>query len=186
MKEWYRFRTAAPAPTGWNVIKTLIQVCLFWTVFLAVSPWMVFRIEQTATEGHWTFAGSWATWTGIILFLAFSCLGRCSGAIMAAVGEGTPLPVDCANKLVARGPYSLVRNPMAIAGIGQGVSVGIALGSLAVILYALAGAVLWHFLVRPAEERDLQRRFGSDYERYRQNVPLWLPRLTPYVPTQTL
>jgi protein-S-isoprenylcysteine O-methyltransferase Ste14 len=30
------------------------------------------------------------------------------------------------------------------------------------------------------EERGLLSRFGADYERYRANVPRWLPRLRPW------
>jgi len=31
------------------------------------------------------------------------------------------------------------------------------------------------------EEKDLEKRFGSDYMRYKTNVPRWLPRLTPWI-----
>ncbi len=31
-----------------------------------------------------------------------------------------------------------------------------------------------------SEEPGLRRRFGADYERYRANVPRWLPRLRPW------
>jgi protein-S-isoprenylcysteine O-methyltransferase Ste14 len=65
---------------------------------------------------------------------------------------------------------------MAVAGILQGIAVGVWLGSLGVLGYALAGAVLWHLVARPAEERDLLRRFGPAYEQYRAAVPLWWPR----------
>jgi protein-S-isoprenylcysteine O-methyltransferase Ste14 len=71
---------------------------------------------------------------------------------------------------------------MAVAGIGQGVAVALWLGSWVVLLYALAGAVLWHVAIRPAEERDLAARFGSAYRAYRSAVRLWLPRLRPYAP----
>jgi hypothetical protein len=33
------------------------------------------------------------------------------------------------------------------------------------------------------EEPGLERRFGGDYTRYRENVPRWIPRLTPWQPT---
>ena len=97
---------------------------------------------------------------------------------MATVGEGTPLPTATAPKLVVSGPYRFVRNPMALAGILQGVAVGWWLGSYVVLAYALAGAALWHLCVRPIEEADLRRRFGSDYERYQSCVRLWIPTLS--------
>jgi protein-S-isoprenylcysteine O-methyltransferase Ste14 len=30
------------------------------------------------------------------------------------------------------------------------------------------------------EERALEDRFGDDYHRYRENVPRWIPRLSPW------
>jgi protein-S-isoprenylcysteine O-methyltransferase Ste14 len=33
------------------------------------------------------------------------------------------------------------------------------------------------------EEPHLQELFGDDYERYRRNVPRWIPRLRPYQPS---
>ena len=41
---------------------------------------------------------------------------------------------------------------------------------------AIAGGLLWHNLVRPAEEVDLERMFGADFVRYRDGVSLWWPR----------
>jgi protein-S-isoprenylcysteine O-methyltransferase Ste14 len=51
-----------------------------------------------------------------------------------------------------------------------------------VVLYALAGGPLWHFLVRPWEETDLERRFGEPYRAYRAAVKCWLPRVRGYRP----
>jgi len=73
--------------------------------------------------------------------------------------------------------YRYVRNPMAVAGIVQGIAVGWYLGSYAVIVYSLVGAVLWHVVVRPVEEAGLNSRFGKTYTEYRQRVRLWLPAL---------
>jgi protein-S-isoprenylcysteine O-methyltransferase Ste14 len=110
------------------------------------------------------------------LLAAASGLGLCSGMTMATRGDGTPLPTATAPRLVIAGPYRYVRNPMAVAGIAQGIAVGWYLGSVSVILCSLAGAVLWHIAVRPVEERDLAKRFGQSYADYRKHVKLWLPR----------
>ncbi len=99
---------------------------------------------------------------------------------MSKIGRGTPLPLDYAPNLVAKGAYSYVRNPMAISGIGQGLAVGLFLGSPLVLLYALMGAFIWQIIFRPLEETDLQNRFGEDYEDYCKNVRCWIPNLKPY------
>lgn len=94
---------------------------------------------------------------------------------MAMVGKGTPLPVDCAPRLVVKGLYRYVRNPMAIGGLGMGYAVGLGLGSFGVIAYVTVGMLFWNYVVRPIEERDLLARFGSPYERYCQRVKCWIP-----------
>jgi hypothetical protein len=67
-------------------------------------------------------------------------------------------------------------------------------GSLAVpwswvlALFGSAGLLLWFALFALGnavympliEEPGLERRFGADYVRYKQNVPRWIPRLTPW------
>ena len=100
--------------------------------------------------------------------------------VMARIGHGTPLPLSTARHLVIAGPYRFVRNPMAVAGIAQGVAVGLFLADGVIVAYALCGAVLWHTIARPPEERDLADRFGAAYARYRDAVPLWRPRLRGY------
>lgn len=171
-----RTRESRSSSSVVNLVKTLIQVALFWGFFLWLLPSLILRVEDLL--GLPSFSGNgFLGWT---LFGLLSAIGLSSGVIFALWGKGTPLPLDTATQLVVRGPYRFVRNPMAVAGIGQGISVGIVYGSPWVILYSLAGAVLWHIFARPWEEQDLELRFGEPYSSYRKAVPLWVPRLTPY------
>ena len=91
---------------------------------------------------------------------------------MAVHGQGTPVPFDGPRRLVVTGPYTLVRNPMAIAGLVQGMAVALWHGSVAVSAYVIAGGILWHFVVRPREEEDLARTFGAAFVDYKGRVPL--------------
>lgn len=116
-------------------------------------------------------------WAGNVVWAVavVTCLGLWSGVTMATRGNGTPLPTATAPRLVIAGPYRFVRNPMAVAGIVQGLAVGWYLGSYAVIVYSLTGAVLWQIAVRPVEESDLTSRFGETYHDYQRRVRLWIP-----------
>ena len=96
---------------------------------------------------------------------------------MSRLGEGTPLPTMMARKLVVKGPYRALRNPMALAGIMQGVFVGVLFGSWPTIAYSVSGAVIWHVFVRPVEEHDLEERFGDEYRAYKSRAGVWLPFL---------
>ena len=103
-------------------------------------------------------------------------------ALFAAEGGGTLAPWDPTSRLVVRGPYRHVRNPM-ISGVlclllGEAALLG------AVPLLAWFGGV---FAVNAVylplvEEPGLVRRFGADYESYRNQVPRWVPRLRPWAP----
>ncbi|MFN7928598.1 MAG: isoprenylcysteine carboxylmethyltransferase family protein [Blastocatellia bacterium] len=171
-------RRAVPAPTRWNLTKTLLQIVVIWGVILFLLPALIVNIEQRAGLPRFTFSGQSLIAAG--LFLGLSSLGIFSGVTMARLGEGTPLPVDGPRALVVRGPYAFVRNPMALAGLGQGIAVGLWFGSVAVLAYALAGSWVWQFLVRPLEEDDLLKQFGAAYEAYRKAVRCWWPRFSAY------
>jgi protein-S-isoprenylcysteine O-methyltransferase Ste14 len=95
----------------------------------------------------------------------------------AFVGKGTPAPFDPPRRLVVRGPYGRVRNPMyvgatlALAGAALFYRSGALLGYTALFL-ALA-----HLFVIGYEEPTLRRTFEADYEAYCRRVGRWWPRL---------
>ena len=169
------FREAPPGTRTRHVVRTLVQTVGFWLVFLLVIPAGIWWAENALGIAHFTFRGR-----GLVAALAFavaSAGGLWSGFTMALHGDGTPLPLTCARRLVVVGPYRVVRNPMAIAGLAQGAAVGIGLGSWSVLAYVGAGVWLWNYTARPLEERDLRARFGADYARYCEEVRCWVPTL---------
>jgi protein-S-isoprenylcysteine O-methyltransferase Ste14 len=172
------FRQAGPASPAWNVVKTLLQIVAFWSFFLALLPTFLVSIEAQMGWARFAFAGQRPL--AAALFLALSALGLWSGLTMARRGDGTPLPLDATRRLVLGGPYAYVRNPMAMAGLGQAMAVGLALGSPLVLVYAGLGAAVWNWLVRPSEEADLARNFGEGYQAYCRAVQCWIPRWQPY------
>lgn len=100
-------------------------------------------------------------------------------------GHGTLAPWDPTEKLVVRGIYRRVRNPM-IAGVSL-LLIGETLFTLSV--YQLAWTLF--FIVANAayiplsEEPGLEQRFGEDYLEYKRNVPRWWPLLRPWEPEET-
>ena len=172
-------RSSADSPLR-HVMDTLLQMALFWSCFLLVGPLAIRFVEARLGWPSMAFAGQLPI--ALILFLLFSALGLKSGITMAMRGAGTPLPFAAPNRLVVAGPYAFLRNPMVVAGLGQGIAVALWMGSWAVAAYVLVGGLVWHFLVRPAEEQDLAQLFGDDYSRYCQQVRCWVPRLRAYSP----
>lgn len=82
------------------------------------------------------------------------------------VGKGTPAPFDPPRKLVIRGPYRFVRNPMYV-GAGMPLA-GAALyyESLSILIYAGLFFLVTHLFVVLYEEPTLRRAFGDEYEAY--------------------
>ena len=156
-----------------HLASTLGQIVVFWGFFLVVVPLVLAFLER-----RWDVGVPLPWFTGIVgaVALALACvLGLWSAFSMAVLGEGTPLPAAMANRLVIAGPYRVIRNPMAVSGIAQGVAVGLLLSSWLVVVYALLGSLLWNYAVRPFEEADLEERFGDEYRRYRDSVRCWVP-----------
>ena len=96
-------------------------------------------------------------------------------------GLGTPAPVAPTERLVVGGLYRYVRNPMYLAVGATIVGQALLLGQPVLLLYALAFAVAVAAFVHWYEEPTLLRQFGEQYERYRREVPGWLPRRKPWV-----
>ena len=93
------------------------------------------------------------------------------------VGRGTPAPFDPPRRLVMRGPYRYVRNPMYL-GAGLALA-GAALFYETGVLWGYAGGflVLMHLMVVLYEEPTLRQTFGQDYETYCRQVRRWWPTL---------
>jgi protein-S-isoprenylcysteine O-methyltransferase Ste14 len=103
-------------------------------------------------------------------------------ALFASFGRGTLAPWDPPRRLVVRGIYRHVRNPM-ISGV-----FAILLGEA--LLFGSSALLGWFFLfvmvnllyIPLIEEPMLLRRFGDDYVVYRGSVRRWVPRLRPWEP----
>ena len=174
------FRQAAATATSWIIAKTMVQILIVWSLILGVFPFLITLLEDKLGIERFSFA--YQLPMAVILFLIVSSIGITSSIVMCRIGRGTPLPLDHATKLVIQGPYSYVRNPMAVCGILQGLSVALLLGSPLVAIYALMGSAIWQLIFRPLEEDDLAERFGSDFENYRKNVRCWIPTSKAYRP----
>ncbi len=172
----FSFRVAGVAPPQRHLRRSLAQLVVFWTTFFVVVPLVLSAVEERL-QLHWTaLDGPAVRVVGAALFVVGSALGLWSCVTMALQGKGTPLPAETARELVVAGPYRIVRNPMALAGVLQTSGVGLIVGSWLVIVVALAGALVWNALIRPTEEADLAARFGESYRRYADRVACWVPR----------
>jgi len=153
------------------VFRTLIFTGLvpgFWTVVLPY--WVVPRGSRLDVRG--VGAGGW------LLIVAGSALYLvCAFWGFAIHGKGTPLPLDPPKKLVADGPYGVVRNPMywGVACVMLGEAA--VFHSLALAEWAVGLFVCANVFVLLVEEPTLKRKFGAEFEEYRRRVPRWIPHI---------
>lgn len=129
----------------------------------------------------WGLPAPWS-WLVILLSAAFIVAGILllvqTISLIARVGQGTLAPWNPTRRLVVRGIYRHVRNPM-ISGVFC-VLMGETLlfGSSALLGWFILCVVANLLYIPLSEEPGLERRFGQDYVRYKKNVPRWIPRLT--------
>jgi protein-S-isoprenylcysteine O-methyltransferase Ste14 len=119
---------------------------------------------------------------GALLAAAGAALWYETVRLFAGEGEGTLAPWDPTRKLVVRGPYRHVRNPMITGVLLVLLGEAALLGSLGVLAWAAIFFAINAVWFRLVEEPGLVRRFGADYEEYSRNVPRWVPRRTPWRP----
>ena len=96
-------------------------------------------------------------------------------ARFAIEGLGTPAPVLPTQRLVIKGTYRFVRNPMYVAVTSIIFGQAALLGDARLAFY---GVVVWlcmHIFVLAYEEPTLRRTFGAEYESYCTKVGRWIP-----------
>jgi protein-S-isoprenylcysteine O-methyltransferase Ste14 len=159
-----------------NVIKTTAFLIVFWSIFLFALPLGISIAEVEAGVQRFPPQPMLAS----ALLVLTTLLTLWSAFTFALAGSGTPMTIDPPRDFVTSGPYAYVRHPFVIGVVGQIVALGIALGSIPLIIYAAVIMVVWYYGVRPGEERALLDRFGDPARKYFQHVRGFRPRTKPY------
>jgi len=116
-------------------------------------------------------------YAGIALALAGGAFALWCILTFVVAGRGTPAPFDPPRKLVVRGPYRYVRNPMYLGAALALCGAALFYRSTPLLCYAGLFLLATHLFVVAYEEPTLARLFGADYEAYRARVGRWLPRV---------
>lgn len=97
-------------------------------------------------------------------------------------GIGTPLPFDPPKRIVNRGLYAYISNPMQLATAGGLLSYGWILQSWGVVASGMMVVIYAGGLALPSEADDLKSRFGVDWQNYKDNFLPFIPRWSPINP----
>jgi protein-S-isoprenylcysteine O-methyltransferase Ste14 len=93
----------------------------------------------------------------------------------ALLGKGTPAPFDPPRRLVVRGPYRFVRNPMYLGAAMALAGASLYYESFVLAAYLGAFVLAAHGFVVGYEEPTLLAKFGEEYESYCREVRRWRP-----------
>ena len=124
--------------------------------------------------------GVWQV-VGVVLGAAGAALALTCIFTFVVVGKGTPAPFDAPRRLVVRGPYRFVRNPMYLGAALALAGAALFYQSPALLGYAGAFLLLTHVFVVLYEEPTLRRTFEADYEGYCRRTGRWWPASTSHV-----
>lgn len=147
-----------------NIILVAIAILIASTAFLLDRFWAV-ELPWLLTLLAWPLIVLSA---GIVIWAAFT-LARFSGA--------TGSPGDPTRKLVVKGPYAQIRNPIYCADAIIVLGLAFLVGSPSLLGFDLLYATGIDIYVSKVEEPILEERFGQEYIEYKKKVPKWIPRI---------
>lgn len=146
--------------------------------FLAIAK-MCIKRDRGEMEG--------LSLTSMVAVLLFTVPGAAAVAqtsyLFFTQGEGTPSPAPkslVTQLLVIEGPYQYTRNPMVSGKAWFLIGVSLLFHSTRVLLFDVAFVLIGTAFFIYYEEPELRSRFGKEYVVFCQNVPRWIPRLSPY------
>ena len=164
-------RNRATRQVAW--ITTFVHFSLGFTFGVPV-------VRALATHQNWS---GWVipvpTGIGLILVIITGAVTLLTVANLALKGLGAPFFIALSKKLTSDWLYARTRNPMALAALAFGVSLGIWFRSVFFVLWVLvifAPALL--FFIKVYEERELEIRFGEAYREYKAKTSFLWPRKT--------
>lgn len=132
-----------------------------------VVPWLIVREQEAAPLGYAIIA--------VVLFVVGAAIYLWCVWDFATFGRGTPAPIDAPRRLVVRGLYRYVRNPMYVGMFSALLGWTTLFQTLAICLYVVCWTIVVYLFVVFYEEPHLRKLFGDDYERYRSRVGRWFP-----------
>lgn len=168
------------SPTPLQLILSILVLPFNVLITIPFLIWYFSGWEQTA------FLAGLSGWIAIPLRTFFLVSGLLlmykTISLFYKKGKGTLAPWDPTQKLVVEGPYRYVRNPMIAGVLCILIAEGLFLNSGHIFYWALLFFAINFIYFVAKEEPDLAKRFGADYEKYKKNVPRWIPRFTPWNP----
>ena len=149
---------------------------LLWTILLpgTVAGWIPYFLLKSAGQ---KFPQTWEIGqvAGLAVFLVGLAILTWCIYDFATAGKGTLSPFDPARKLVVRGLYRFVRNPMYVGVLTILIGESLFFQSRILAGYVAVVFIGFNLFVFLHEEPYLRGQFGEEYERYCKAVGRWIP-----------
>lgn len=153
---------AAPNRFAWPPLIYLASIVLAVVMTVAYPlPWITEPLSDIL------FAAGW------LLVVGGLALGI-SAIRMLRRANTTLRPDRPSDHLVISGPFSFTRNPIYLGNTMLMIGIGLIVGSLWFLLFALIAAFATQKLAIEGEERHLETKFGKKYRDYRVRIKRWL------------
>jgi protein-S-isoprenylcysteine O-methyltransferase Ste14 len=158
--------------SAWLALRSVLWTVLFPGFFAGYVPWRYFGLSRAGIDFTRPLDVVGLLCIGLGATLLATCIIE-----FARTGRGTLSPVDPPRRLVARGLYRYVRNPMYLSITTIVLGEVILTGSLALAVYWTLWFLGANLFVIGFEEPSLRDRFGASYDEYTRQVGRWMPRL---------
>ena len=156
-----------------SVLKNLFSLVLPISVLILIP----LSIEDDFSSKHET-----VFLIGILIMATGLLVMGHTISLFITIGKGTLAPWNPTQKLVIKGLYAYVRNPMIIGVMVVLTGESIAIESWNILVWLLIFIAVNNVYFLVYEEPNLIKRFGQEYQEYKRNVPRWIPRFKPYKP----
>jgi len=156
--------------TGFDWLFDVIALCYIAMMFGAIFEYLFISKKLII----------WLIFFGLIVFSfalilrlwAIKTLGH--GWNTFVLGESKREASD-ATLLMKSGPYKFIRHPIYLGAIFESISIPLVLNSYYTLGFVILICVPLFILRAYLEEKESIKKFGSDYMKYRSEVPAFLP-----------
>ena len=154
-----------------TIVRNIVSFVLPIMVLIIVPLWI--ENDRTIYFGFSLICGLFLIVLGlVVMILTISSFIR--------IGKGTLAPWSPTKKLVIKGLYRYVRNPMILGVLTVLLGEALTVRSRDILIWAGAFFIINTIYFIIYEEPNLEHRFGNEYRKYKKHVSRWWPRVTAY------
>lgn len=162
-----------------SIQKHIRDIIILPFTVTVILPWLFYNKNQTLFPDNIVFKV-----LGLVFLISGLALFVWTVYLFWAFGKGTLAPWTPTQRLIIRGPYKYCRNPMISGVLFVLLGETMFLNSVNILIVAGAFFIINTIYFILKEEPDLCKRFGKEYEAYKQNVPRWIPKFNSYIQDQ--